>query len=263
MANSTIKDDCAYRAIITALKNSWDKYEDKKKSTRSSSKGVQYLDHAYLRSVFGKTDENYSRKLTELSKFFDDPKRKLSCVVVDSWSNVIWKKVWDTQTDSIAPHCLYLLAHNQHLYVLPRGMANLRENSRGIKELETHDAYTPLSSAFPTYRVCSELDTKWILCDTIEHLEDALREVVKLEPIQDNKKVRLHIVKIHFSGGMKECFNYFKDRNYYPQVVIRKERVAEPQRGCDSHNHQLLPRGRAVPRPPQAVITARASSDIH
>ena len=28
-------------------------------------------------------------KLTELSKFFDDPKRKLSCVVVDDWGNVI------------------------------------------------------------------------------------------------------------------------------------------------------------------------------
>jgi hypothetical protein len=34
-------------------------------------------------------------------------------------------------------------------------------------------------------------------------------------------------VKVHFSGGMKECFNYFKNRNYYPQVVIRKERLAE------------------------------------
>jgi hypothetical protein len=26
---------------------------------------------------------------------------------------------------------------------------------------------------------------------------------------------------------MKECFTYFKDRNYYPEVVIRKDRVAE------------------------------------
>jgi len=173
--------------------------------------------------------------------------------------------VWDTQTDSIAPHCLYLLAHNQHLYVLPRGIANVRENSRGIKELETHDAYTPLSSAFPTYRVCSELDTKWILCDTIAHLEDALREVVKLEPIEDNKKVRLHNVKIHFSKGMKECFNYFKERNYYPQVVIRKERVAELR--CLNLNGavNLTITSFSLEGEPSLVrrITARASSDSH
>jgi hypothetical protein len=48
-----------------------------------------------------------------------------------------------------------------------------------------------------------------------------------LTPIEENKKTRLHSVKVHYSGGMKDCFTYFKDRNYYPEVVIRKDRVAE------------------------------------
>jgi len=96
-----IQNDCAYRCILESFKNSWDAWEAKKRSQRKKPGKMCLLDHGFLRTVFGKTDDDYSLKIHELGKFFSEPKRKLSCVVVDDWGNIIWKKVWETQNDNI------------------------------------------------------------------------------------------------------------------------------------------------------------------
>jgi hypothetical protein len=163
LANSNIKDDCGYRAIITALKNSWDKYEDKKKSTRKSGKGVQYLDHAYL-GVLGTGRE----------------------------------------VDSVRHNCA-------------PGRCPARGRQAGADSGQQ-------KGSSPQCK------------DTLQWRNEGVLQLLQgtelLPAGRDSQGTR---------GGTA---------------------VIELERGCDTHNHELLARRRAVPSSPQAEITARASSDI-
>lgn len=61
-----IQNDCAYRCILESYKNSWDACEAKKQSQRKKPGQQCLLDHGFLRTLFGKTDEDDYSLVSEL-----------------------------------------------------------------------------------------------------------------------------------------------------------------------------------------------------
>lgn len=226
------EDACAYDAVIEGFKDSWDKHYKK-----NSDK----LNHKLIRRELGKSvDDGWKLKLTDLEAFFSNPDRKLSCVILDIWGNVVWKYVWDDHSRNINPKTLYLMAHNEHVWRISteaRSVANL-----GMREKEVSEEVPKPKDPKPFYSVVPELNEKWTewkLCDTWEDVNAEILKIpefvarceeMKEEETEEQSKTKKGKPKLvfHYSGNMENLFLHFYDnKNYECEVVVRDNHVVE------------------------------------
>jgi hypothetical protein len=234
------EDACAYDAVIEGLKESWDKHYKK-----NSDK----LSHKLIRRELGKSvDAGWKLKLTELEAFFSNPDRKLSCVILDIWGNVIWKYVWnDVWNDNIHPRTLYLMAHNEHVWRISTEARSVANSGMRDKEVvDGDDAVPKVKDPSPFYSVLPELNEKWTewkLCDDWDDVDKEIRkipdmvakyELKKEVEVEDEEEVKSHKKKVkpklvlHYSGNMELLFHrFYNDKRYECEIVVRDNHVVE------------------------------------
>ena len=247
-AENEKEDACAYDAIIGGFKESWDKHY-KKPSMK--------LTHALIRRELGKNvGDGWKVKLTDLEVFFADENRKLSCVIIDLWGNVVWKRVWEEQAQNnhISPRTLYLLTHNEHVWRISTEAQSLANTGvRNAEVVDDADAVPTIDPPLPVYKVVPELDEKWELwklCDSwadvkeqflglpdyvseweaaqTEKKKSAKKEEDDSEGESSHHKEQSPTLSIHYSGNMELLFKeFYKNKDYECEVVVRDEAIKE------------------------------------
>jgi hypothetical protein len=242
-------DACAYDAVIEGFKDSWDKHYKK-----NSDK----LNHKLIRRELGKSvDDGWKLKLTELEKFFANPDRKLSCVILDIWGNVVWKYVWsDVWNDNIHPRTLYLMAHNEHVWRISteaRSIAN--SGVRNQEVVDGQDGVPKVKEPLPFYSVVPELNEKWTewkLCDDWKDVNDEIRKIPEMvakfeleeeeDVVEEEGQTKSHKKKnkpklvLHYSGNMETLFsNFYNDKRYECEIVVRDNHVVELRLNLQAH----------------------------
>jgi hypothetical protein len=252
---------CGYDAIVCGLKESWDKHY---------KKNSEKLTHKLVRRELGKSvGDGWKLKLVELEVFFANPDRKLSCVILDLWGNVLWKRVWDEaqQNKHISPRTLYLLAHNEHIWRINTEAQSLANT--GVRQQEVLDegeGVPTIAPPKPVYRVVPELDEKWELwrlCDSWDDVRDeflALPEFVEQweaaqeekknskksesedeDEERDHHKPRPPQLTIHYSGNMELLFlKFYNEKDYECEVVVRDEALKELRLTLDEASVRIL-----------------------
>ena len=252
---------CAYDAIVCGLKESWDKHY---------KKNSEKLTHKLVRRELGKSvGDGWRVKLVELEIFFANPDRKLSCVILDLWGNVLWKRVWDEaqQNKNISPRTLYLLAHNEHIWRINTEAQSLANT--GVRQQEVLDegeGVPTIAPPKPVYRVVPELDEKWELWRLCDSWDDVRKEFLALPEFveqweaaqeekknskkpesededeeRDHHKPRPPQLTIHYSGNMELLFlKFYNDKDYECEVVVRDETLKELRLTLDEARVRIL-----------------------
>jgi hypothetical protein len=236
-------DACVYDAVVQGLKDSWDKHYKK-----NSDK----LTHKLIRLELGKSvNDGWKLKLIDLERFFANPDRKLSCVILDIWGNVVWKRVWEDYSKNISPRTLYLMAHNEHVWRINTEAQSLANT--GIRDQAITEDIPTLPTPKTTYQVLPELNDKWKLWKLCDNWNDVKTEFRQLGEYVDewkkeqeeqktlkneeedsdderrsHKKQKKPTFTIHYSGNMEVLFTHFyNDKDYECDVVVRDNHVVE------------------------------------
>jgi hypothetical protein len=233
----SVKDACAYDAIVETFKASWDKHYTKLKNK---------LTHDKLRDDLGKTGKDgWKVAVSELQPFFEE--HSLSCVVMDVWDNVVWKYVSPVRNGHISPDTLYLIVHNEHVWRITTEAMSLSHT--GVKDKPVATGTPKLDPPSPFYRVLPDLEgwKTWVLCDTEDDVlavfaslperyetwlakqdesDDASDDAEETE--RSHHKRRPPRVNVHYSGNMELLFARFRTEfNYEPEIAVRDASISE------------------------------------
>jgi len=241
------KDDCVYRALLEAYKDngtskSWDAHY---------KKNSKKLTHELLRDMLGQpVGGGWKVRIGDLGKFFGRPELSLSCVVLDLWGNVLWKRVWEKseRNENIYPECLYLILHNEHVYRVGAEFNSVKNIRPAVQDRDVQPVteVTLLDPPAPVYRVSNEAEEllKFALfADSLPDVENLLARLPELvaqpdaeeeeersgtedDEARSHHKPKTPRVTIHYPHNMEDLFLHFRNkRNYEADVQVHDSRI--------------------------------------
>jgi hypothetical protein len=195
-----ITDDCFYRAVLAWWKPAWDAHYNSP---------ANKLTHALIQSELGRTD--YAVRTSDIESFLC--KRRLSCVILDILGNLVWKYTAPARNKHIDRPTIYLVAHDEHLWLVPKEKADTLAGMH-VRQQSITDPREPVPAPPPTYPMAMPLLDEGLLTyrmvDTIPEVDANLAAYTAGD------------LSIHYAGSLKPLlFHLWFIRKIQPQIRVR------------------------------------------